>query len=64
MMKKVLAMFMLITVLLLAGCGQLGYYYWEDKQYREDHLEELIEDKIEEESGVDVEVNIYEETED
>ncbi|MGM0846868.1 MAG: hypothetical protein ACQEUT_18070 [Bacillota bacterium] len=64
MMKKKLGLIAggMLAIGLMTGCvAPLENIYFEGKQYDELRLEELIEDRLEQENGLDLEVNIYEE---
>lgn len=64
MLKKVLVILVvLIAIGLMAGCRAPLNLYHNDKLYQEENLEELLEDKLEQENGIDLEVDIYEEVE-
>jgi hypothetical protein len=51
------------AIVLLAGCSEPMDLYYNEKLYQEGNLEELIEDQLENENGIDLEVNIIEEVE-
>lgn len=65
-MKKTLLAGILGAAIVLAGCVPLSgmELEYDGKEYEEDRLEEMIEDKLEEQNpGYDLEVDIIEEAE-
>lgn len=66
-MKRVLLMSSvgLLTVGLLAGCGQRPEpILFEGKKLTTEQVSEILENRIEEENGIEFEVELYEEVED
>lgn len=47
----------------LSGCGEGADLYFEGTKLPETQVEEIIEDRLEAENGLDYEVDIYEEVE-
>lgn len=62
-MKKVYILLVLLIAVLLSGCSE-GTIYFEGNQRPVDDVEEIIADKLEVENpDLDLEVDIYEESE-
>ena len=63
-MKKKLSIILLsgITLATLSGCEEMNLHF-EGKNLPESQIEEILEDRLEDENGLDLEVDITEEVE-
>ena len=52
-----------VLITTLSGCGEDPDMYFEGKKQPQSQIEEIIEDRLEDENGLDLEVNISEEME-
>jgi len=52
-----------LTMSMLAGCGKPEPILFEGKELMPDRVEEILEDRLEDENGLDFEVDLYEEVE-
>ncbi|KON86590.1 hypothetical protein AF332_07005 [Sporosarcina globispora] len=63
-MKKIIFLLVIIAAIMLAGCEESELYY-EGKLRPESEVEEIIADKLEVENpDMDLEIDVYEESED
>ena len=62
-MKKLGVFLLGGSILLLSGCGEGPDLYFEGKKLPETQVEEIIEDRLEAENGIDYEVDVQEEME-
>lgn len=62
-MKKLLLGSVIGSALILSGCTR-GQIHFEGKKLPVEQAEEIIEDRLEDENGIDYEVTIAEETDD
>jgi hypothetical protein len=52
----------ILSIGILAGCEPMNLHF-EGKQMNELRVEEILEDRLEDENGLDLEVDIFEEAE-